>query len=188
MTDIKIEFRCRLCNESKIYTEPKFIAHLDIQHSNIENYLRTELAYDFAIEKIKKNIEIKTTELSDLKKSLNKLGHDKKKNVLKEFRNKVLKSLENSDIDSKNLEIINTRKSIQKLKVYLSRGLGKEYRINLENSGIDYKVSPTKKKKKIKYDKTVKSKKKNKLRYEKDYFDKTINSIRPIYTPMGNKR
>jgi len=178
----KIEFECRLCKETNSFTEPKFIAHLDIEHSDIKNNLRTGLVYDFNIEKLRNEIEIKLIELTELKKNLNELRNGKKNIELNELKIKVLKSLENTDIDSNSLEIINTRKSIHKLKVYLYRGLKKKYRVNLENFGIDYKVPLTKIKKKPKNDK------KKKLKKEKQYYDKTTSSVRTIYTPMGNKR
>ncbi|MFL0079343.1 hypothetical protein [Tenacibaculum maritimum] len=182
MKQIKFEFECRVCKEIKDFTEPQFIAHLDIKHSEIENSLRTELICDFGISKLNKEIEIKTKELSLLKQNLNKLRIERKNTDLKILKDKVLLSLKNSDIDEKSLEIIESRKSVHKLKVYLTRGLNKKFRKNLEDFKIDYFTPLIKKKPKSK------TTKKKKLKKEKEYHDRTTNSIRPIYTPMGNKR
>ena len=182
MKQTKFEFECRICKEKKVFTEPQFIAHLDIMHSEIENSLRTELTYDFGIGKLNKEIEIKEKELSLLKQNLNKLQIERINFDLKILKDKVLLSLKNSDIDEKSLRIIESRKSIQKLKIYLTRGLNKKFRKNLEDFKIDYFTPFIKKKPKSK------TNKKKKLKKEKEYHDRTTNSIRLIYTPMGNKR
>ena len=173
------KFECKLCKESSFNYEAKFVAHLDIIHPNIELEFKNDLINEFKIEKLENEIKNKVLELTQLKNELIKLSPKNENIELKLMKNEVIESLKDTDIDSKSLKIINNRKSIQKLKIYLSRGLRKKYRINLENFGIDYKVPFKKKKKRIK---------KKKMKKETEYFDRTTSSIRPIYTPMGNRR
>ncbi|WP_313115404.1 hypothetical protein [Aequorivita sediminis] len=175
-----IEFLCPICEKNKSHTKSMFIAHIDIQHSDIERKNKEDIICDYDINYLTNKITNTETELINLKKELNKLKLDKKKTELNELRNKVLAILEPLGIDDKSLKVINTRKSIQKLKVYLSRGINKKYRIYLDEHKIDYQIPLIKKKKNFK--------KKTKLKKEKDYFDRTSNSVRAIYTPMGNRR
>lgn len=178
----KIEFECRLCKQKGNFSEPQFIAHLDIEHPNVGKNMRSELIYDFGIEKLENEINETTKNLKELKQNLNILRNEKKNVELEELKAKVIFSLQSSNIDKKSLSIIESRKSIHKLKVYLTRGLNKKYRIYLEESKIDYYTPLVKKVKKQKVNK------KKKIKKEKNYYDRTTSSVKPIYTPMGNKR
>ena len=168
-------YKCTYCGDESNYSLPKLITHLDINHKEITETDKKELIKNLNLEISRKNKPEKRELRRQKVKEQNKLKAENKAKELSEFKNKVLEALANSNIDEKKLEIIKSRKNIEKVKRILMFGLKKQFQIHLDNFGIDYKVQPKKRKRRRK-------------KAEKKYFDKTENSIRVIYTPMGNKR
>lgn len=151
-----------------------FFADENLNEKNIT--LISKKDCDSKTKEIKKIIKLKRNEISQLTVNLKKLHIQRKKidyEELKVFKEKVLESLTNSGIDKESLDIINSRKSIHSLKFYLTNGLNKKYRGNLVSHNIDY---------------LFKEKKEKKNKKNKVYYSRSRVSIKPIYTPMGNKR
>ncbi|MGC6285855.1 MAG: hypothetical protein ACON4X_09390 [Polaribacter sp.] len=168
-----ILYTCIYCGDESEYSIPKLIVHLDINHENITEIDKNELIKDLkqAISKQHKNQEKELVQEKIRQQKRLKAANQAKN--LSKFKNDVLKALKDSGIDKKMLGIISSGKNIEKVKRILMFGIKKEFQIYLDDFGIDYYI-------------TSKRKKRKKLR--KDYFDKTKNSIRTIYTPMGNKK
>jgi len=165
----KNSFQCPICNKTYFFSLENLFTHIEIFHNEISEMQKRDILNKF-------NIELLANKFKVNKKNFIK----NKQNELEKFKKKVLKSLENSSINEIEIRTIKRKKSFYKLKAYLYRGLRKELRIYLDNANINYKVPI---KKRIK-----KKKSKKKIKTEKEFFDKTLNSIRLIYTPMGNKR
>lgn len=170
-------YKCIYCGDESKYSIPKLIAHLDINHEEITETDKNELIRDLKLVISRKHKNEKRELIRQKTKEQNKLKAEIKAQELSEFKSNVLKALADSGIDEKKLEIIKCRKSIEKIKRVLMFGLKKEFQVYLDNFGIDYSVEPKRKNGKRRRKKT-----------EKEYFDKTENSIKAIYTPMGNKR
>src|SRR5690606_12364842 len=146
------------------YSEPELITHLNNNHQELNENNKEELI---------KDLKLSISRNKSKKKRLFQNQNTKKEKELYEFKMKVLKALIGLNIDDKKLEILKNSKNIKKLKRVLKYNLEKKFQIYLDKARIDYHVE---------------SKKKDRNLMEKEYFDKTENSIRVIYTPMGNKR
>lgn len=161
-----IDYTCIYCGKTENFSRTKLIAHLDIFHDDISELDKQEILKDHKFKVLNKSKLEKRKE--------NKLVEKNKIiNELNDYKETVINTLSSTNIHSRKLELIKSGKSLIKVKKIIS-SLKKEHRLLLSEAGIDFYVEP--------------KKKKRKLKKVKNYYDKTINSIRTIYTPMGNKR
>ncbi|MDM1411128.1 hypothetical protein HX038_10205 [Myroides odoratimimus] len=170
-------YKCIYCGVERKYSIAKLIAHLDINHEGITETDKSELIRDLKLVISSKHKNEKKELIREKTKEQNKLKAEIKEQKLSEFKNNVLNALTDSGIDERKLEIIKSRKTIYKIKRVLMFGLKKEFQVYLDNYGVDYTVEPKNK-----------NGKRRRKKIGKEYFDKTENSIKAIYTPIGNKR
>lgn len=173
-----ISYSCIYCGNESIFSLPKLIAHIDIFHNEISKIDKEEVIRDLNLKLLRKE---KDDEFNLIKKKVTEFNENEitqKKKELSVYKSLVVSILDKTHISENDMKLILSRKSIKKLKYFLKYGIKKEFQIYLDEAGIDYYTPRRKKKKKRKkLDNT-----------DKEYFDETINSIIPIYTPMGNKR
>ena len=166
-----ISYRCIYCGHEDKYSITKFTAHLEMYHKEITQRDKNELIKDLKYTIAKENRKLQ----HENNKRLQRIKAQSAAKELDDFKNKILSVLIRSKIDPKTLQVIKSRKSVEKLKRFIKFGLKKEFQLQLDKHSIDYNVPPKKSKRKMK-------------KIQKDYFDKTEKSINVIYTPMGNKR
>jgi len=165
-----VKYKCIYCGIEQYFTLAKYIAHLDLSHSDLNEQDQTEIIKDLSYQIARFNKEQKKALKKKTAMQLRKIEKEEKDAELKRYKEKVLSILENSPINSTFIEDLKTRRNIKKIKRLINSQLNKELKQKLKESGIDFYIEPKKKKKKNKPIEEIRS------------------SVRLIYTPMGNKR
>lgn len=178
-----IKYECAKCGIVTSFNIKNFISHLDEYHSDLlkeeHSKLITDLSFkisQFNVENERKLEKLHLQKQKEFKKDKIKLllkRKFEKEKELKEFKKSVFQALENTILNAKLVKQLNSIKTIDVLKNCIMTKFKKEHHTALSTAGIDYIIK--KKKRKLK-DTKVKIN------------DKVLNSIKPIYTPMGNKR
>lgn len=152
-------YSCIYCSLEKEMTVESFLAHLDTSHRDLSDTNKKEL-------------------IKDIKRKISLTAKAEEEEVLfNEYKSQIISILQNSGIKETKIEQIRSAKKIQKLKKFLNSTLKQKFKDRLDSAGIDYSVQPKKEKWK-----------KKKVKMDSKYCDETLDSIKPIYTPMGNKK
>lgn len=165
-------YNCIYCGKLFNVLE-EFKSHF-IVHPEVNDKDKFILLSDFVqqlnrMEKIKKATLIKKEEnlLLEIKKNKETVS-------LIEYKSKLINILIEFNVKPHLIKYFNKTKTFKMVYAYISSQLNEEIREEIRKNGISYLV-PTKPKK-------------NKTKQSGNYNDETISSIKPIYTPMGNKR
>jgi hypothetical protein len=164
-------FKC-ICNDW-FSEEKKFRKHIYLFHSELTEDEQNDLLQTrkFIEASVSNNL---TNENSDQE------AGDRETEISK-YKRKVLKILYSLNISGKIIDSIIFCHDYNKVKRIVSN-LNRETKRRLKLNGVV--IQPVKTKKKKKSSANLKSTSKKST----EFFDQTLNSIKPIYTPMGNKR
>lgn len=161
-------YNCIYCGKLFNVLE-EFKSHF-VVHPEVNDKDKFILLSDF-VQQLNRMEKIKKATL--IKKEVNlllEIKKNKETESLIEYKSKLINILIEFNVKPHLIESFNKTKTFKKVYAYISGQLNEEIRKN----GISYLV-PIKPKK-------------NKTKQSGNYNYETISSIKPIYTPMGNKR
>ncbi|MCH4824575.1 hypothetical protein ML462_15485 [Gramella lutea] len=167
----QIIYKCIYCEFERKVTAASYLAHLDMEHPELSNIDKDELIRDV-------QNKISRCDIGEKKRIEEKQVKRSRRIDLNEYKERLLNGLENVCLKDADLKAIESAKDLYELKEFINSNLKSQYKKELDEAGIDYYINLIK----------VKSESKTEQNKNLEFYDTTTASVKPIYTPMGNKK